>query len=546
MISRDSDGIWQALRRDRPAQLGAALLVAVFVPYLVSGLEQKTLQLYGDLYLDVPLLVFLVVLVHRTARAVPQGADRRFWYLVEAALGCWLVVRIINIAWWWGASWGVVTESDVTSDVLYLGFYLLLAVALETHPHRRPPRPARLMVRTIEAAGALVVVFTLVSYFVIIPLAVNPAAYDTRVPSVLLYATLDGYLVARLTALRYSRPPAPWDRVYHWMLLTAWLWLVTDALEALFWAEIVPWVAVGTILDAVWLPPFATMMVAARIPVVWAPGGREWVTTVAAGRDPLAGVWGGPVALYAVALPLLHFALYGIGALDPVSRGPREVLSFAAIAGLAAMAWLYHRMVEGENRRLAADLRALSAQLHPHFLFNTLNSLAALVGRNAAAAEEGLVRVGALLRYTLNEAEGARVFLREEWTFTCGYLELERLRLGERLSVQAELDEAAAACLVPRFIVQPLAENAVRHGAAAGGAVRIELRAWIERDVLRILVTDDGPGTELDRVSRSHGLGLRGVQAQLEAHYGPRATLDVATAPGAGFRAAIQLPADTD
>lgn len=544
----DPDAVWPALRQDRLALFGGALLLAVAIPYFVPRLGADTLEVYGDFYSDTPLIVFLILLSQMAARATPHVSERRFWHLVSGALGCWLAVRAINIGWLLNLPLGGVVESDVTGDVIYIGFYLFLAVALEIQPHRRRPRTARVAQRAIKAAGAIVMLLALVTYFVIIPWAVNPAAYETWVPSLLLYVTLDAYLILRLAGLAYSRPGKLWGRVYRWMLLTAGLWLVTDALETLFYAGVLPWVRTGTLLDLVWLPPFATMMVAARTPVHWRrSGGGGSAMDAAITADPLARLWGGPLVLYAVALPLIHFGLYGIAALDPVSRVPRENLSFVAIAVLAALAWRYQRLIEGENRRLAADLRALAAQLRPHFLFNTLNSLSALLRRDPSAAEGGLIGLGNLLRYTLEETRGELVHLAEEWKFTCAYLELERLRLGEQLSLKAELADEAAGCLVPRFILQPLVENAVRHAAAArSGGARIEIRAWAEGEAVRIVVNDDGPGADPAAVMVAPGLGLRAVQAQLDAHYGDRAVLDIQTAPGAGFRAAVRLPAEVD
>lgn len=548
MGTGDPSRLWSVLRRDPLARFGAMLLLAVTIPYFVPGLDPDALEIYADFYSDTPLIVFLIALALVAARSAPHARDRRFWHLVTAAFVCWLATRAIDIAWWYGLPFGALVNSDVTGDVLYIGFYLFLALALEMQPHRHPARSGRAAQRAIKAAGAIVVVFALATYFIIIPRAVNPAAYETWVPSLLLYVTLDAYLIARLAALRLSRSGAPWERVYHWMLLTAGCWLVTDAIEALFYAGAVPWVRSGTFLDFLWLPPFATMTVAARAPVHWRRfGGTRTALEGGAAYDPLSGLWGGPLVLYAVALPLLHFGLYGLGALDPVSRFPREVLSFGAIAVLAVLATRYQYLVERENRRLAADLRALAAQLHPHFLFNALTSLSVLLRRDPSEAEHGLVRLGKLLRYTLGATGGEVVHLSEEWSFTGAYLELERLRLGERLSWREELDDAAAACLVPRFIVQPLVENAVRHAAAVqSGATRIEMRGWREGGTLHIAVQDDGPGADPASVTLAAGLGLRAVQAQLDAHYDARAVLEVQTAPGAGFRVALRVPVEPD
>lgn len=297
--------------------------------------------------------------------------------------------------------------------------------------------------------------------------------------------------------------------------------------------------------------------------IVWFVG---WATLAAAGREATSGV--SPVAtgeqrervaraIRRIIVPAAAVFLAGAG-IDAtvrayVSSESRALLGLMGIVlalriGNALLAAERHA---NERRRVEvaaqeARLRALVSQLHPHFIFNMLNSLSVLLRRDPAAAENGLLGLGKLLRYTLEEGEAERVQLADEWKFSCSYLELERLRLGDRLEVRAQLDDDAAACLVPRFIVQPLVENAVRHAASARReGARIEVRAWIERTRLRITVSDDGPGIDPDCLSQSPGLGLRAVRAQLEAHYGHRAALDINTAPDAGFRVSVDLPAET-
>jgi signal transduction histidine kinase len=189
-----------------------------------------------------------------------------------------------------------------------------------------------------------------------------------------------------------------------------------------------------------------------------------------------------------------------------------------------------------------AQLGALRAQLNPHFLFNALHSLAALVRHDAERAEEALERLGGLLRYALDEA-GERVPLEQEWDFMRDYLRLEQLRLGERLRVEESCDPEARGALVPPFTLQPLVENAVRHGVArvpAGGRVRVT--AGVRDDRLTLRVEDDGPGCTPGEWASASGLGLRSLRERLAAGYGGTARLEVATSPGGGFSAAVELP----
>jgi LytS/YehU family sensor histidine kinase len=175
-----------------------------------------------------------------------------------------------------------------------------------------------------------------------------------------------------------------------------------------------------------------------------------------------------------------------------------------------------------EARLLAeqAHLVALRAQVNPHFLFNALHSVAALVSSDPHRAEEALECLGDLLRYALGTE--SEVLLAQEWAFTKNYLSFEQLRLGDRLRLDTVVDADALSVLVPPLILQPIVENAVRHGIAdrpEGG--HITLCSRIEHDRLILRVTDDGRGAK----SEGDGLGLSSVRRRLAALYGERATV---------------------
>jgi signal transduction histidine kinase len=224
---------------------------------------------------------------------------------------------------------------------------------------------------------------------------------------------------------------------------------------------------------------------------------------------------------------LVYSWLYGLLAGVAYALRAQERLRAGALAAARA-----------EALAMDAQLRALRAQLNPHFLFNALHSLGALVHHDRAGAEEALDRLGELLRYALDEAAGDTVALAEEWAFVRNYLALETLRLGPRLRVEAELDEEALECRVPPFVLQPLVENAVRHAVAPrveGGCVTISAR--MEGGALVICVQDDGPGANPEAAERGKGLGLRALRERIATR------LEIATAPGKGFRATVTLPA---
>ena len=212
-----------------------------------------------------------------------------------------------------------------------------------------------------------------------------------------------------------------------------------------------------------------------------------------------------------------------------------------------------------ESLRTRAELEALRAQLNPHFLFNTLHTLMALLRRDPSAAEDALERFAGLLRHVLNLRRESLaggdgpddVPLGDEWEFVRNYLALEGLRLGARLRVVAEVDEGTLRCPVPAFTLQPLVENAIKHGIAPradGGTLRIHAayESGPAGDTLRIEIADDGAGASTERLSEAGGLGLRVVRHRLEIRYGGRAEFRVDTAPGAGFGVIMRLPVETD
>jgi signal transduction histidine kinase len=206
------------------------------------------------------------------------------------------------------------------------------------------------------------------------------------------------------------------------------------------------------------------------------------------------------------------------------------------------------RAAEAEALRSRAELAALRARLNPHFLFNTLHSLLALVRVNPRQAEEAMERFGDLLRYSLEVSDGGEErSLRQEWELVETYLELEKLRLGERLRIRARLDPAAADARVPALTLQPLVENAVRHAIAprAGGGT-IELRGTLDNGEVVVRVADDGPGASPEALAAGTGLGLRLVRERLERLYEREARMELARTEGGGLSVTLRIPREID
>jgi two-component system LytT family sensor kinase len=250
---------------------------------------------------------------------------------------------------------------------------------------------------------------------------------------------------------------------------------------------------------------------------------------------------------------------------DPVSRAPRPTLRLVAFKSqfslplywvlvgvahtLAAMGALRER--EQQAAQLAAhlaqaQLAGLRTQLQPHFLFNTLNSIAALIPQNARLATEMVLNLSDLLRMTLREPQRLEIPLREELTLLQHYVDIQRLRFGERLAFQVEITEEAREVGVPPLVLQPLVENAIRHGLEASDQPElITVLGRIQGPHLVLQVTNtfraapDGARSS----PPSTGLGLANTQARLRAQFGEHQSFQAGPLPDGGFQVTLHTPA---
>jgi len=230
-------------------------------------------------------------------------------------------------------------------------------------------------------------------------------------------------------------------------------------------------------------------------------------------------------------------------------------LAIYLIVMTAAHALAYYRRAEDRDRQALAltaglnqaRLDALRLQLQPHFLFNTLNAISTLVHRDADAADELISDLSDLLRASL-ENKDHEVPLAREIELLDRYLAIEQTRLGSRLRIVRDIDPAATAALVPTFLLQPLAENAIRHGLeprAAPGTLTISARR--DGAELRLAVTDDGVGlgVKAARTAR-HGIGLSNSEERLRTLHNGRARLELISPPEGGVRVEVVLPFCTE
>lgn len=229
---------------------------------------------------------------------------------------------------------------------------------------------------------------------------------------------------------------------------------------------------------------------------------------------------------------------------------PEFLTTFLGFAGIAYASDYVRRSrtAELQKARLRTELtrsrlQLLRGQLHPHFLFNTLHSVSALLYDNPAAAERMLAGLRDLLRAALSDPDVQMVTLREELDFLKAYVEIEQTRLGGRLRVSWEVAAELERLPVPRLLLQPLVENAIRHGVAprrSGGTVRVVARYEGEGAVLE--VHDDGVGLPPGWAPRPGAVGLANTRARIQDHYPEGGAFALANAPGGGVVARVRVP----
>jgi two-component sensor histidine kinase len=240
--------------------------------------------------------------------------------------------------------------------------------------------------------------------------------------------------------------------------------------------------------------------------------------------------------------------------ISPLDEGAKLLL-LAVAGGIStyATAW-YERLLVShelqardrlnlESRLTLAQLQALKHQLQPHFLFNTLNTITALIGTDARAAEGVVTRLSELLRVSLYDSADHEVSLARELEVLQLYVDIQHIRFPDRLHVELRASHEARLALVPNLVLQPLVENAIRHGIApraAGG--RVLVLAERDGELLRIRVSDDGVGARADRLPLREGVGLGNTRERLRHLYGARHEFHVGPDQHGGFVVSIAIP----
>jgi two-component sensor histidine kinase len=284
------------------------------------------------------------------------------------------------------------------------------------------------------------------------------------------------------------------------------------------------------------------------------PVGRRWLRIAATGLAIMAAhvaVATAATVLFQPYVPVQTFTWMG-ALVSQALAGPGDIIPYAVLLLIGASVAAYHRArtLEIRESRLEADLAraqldALRLEIEPHFLFNTLNSIASLIrSRSSDRALAMLIGLSDLLRTTVDGARTQTTTLGEEVVFATRYIELQRTRFSDRLDVHYAISPDSEGCAVPAFLLQPLVENAFRHGIAKrSGPCRLELGSAVRDGELHLWVRDDGAGLPADFTVTEHaGTGLRNTRLRLHRLYDGAARLELEPAASGGTVAHIRLP----
>ena len=254
------------------------------------------------------------------------------------------------------------------------------------------------------------------------------------------------------------------------------------------------------------------------------------------------------------------FPLLGLGGYDygiMVFRYPMEfsgdLRGYAIIVGFF---YFFRRLRQAQQREIVAaqlearlaeaQLENLRLQLNPHFLFNTLNMISAIMYEDVKTADAMIARLSDLLRFTLRAESKPEIRFAEELEITSLYLEIMKARFEDKLQVNYEVETGVQEALIPQLILQPLVENAVRHGMNEESGLQISLKAAREKDELVIHIRDTGPGIANEEVRRvTAGIGLGNTRTRLQQLYGSEQRFEIASQPGRGTDITLTLPYKT-
>ncbi len=364
--------------RDRWVQVGTIVWVVSILPSLFPILSADLTYTYADQYSDVGMLLLTLAAAGIAIRRAESGRERQFWALLCVTLGSWLSVRALFVVvpyegWGW--------SHDLLSDLLYLGGYLAIGLGLERRPDRVPPPGPRVRLQNLEATGALIFGFGVLTYFVLIPSVFDPEAYASWVPSLLLYAVLDAFLFTRVVMIRRSTTTTGWYETFTLLAAVIAFWFVGDIAEGLSYMEVVPWVDPGTSLDLLWHIPTLLLLVCIRTRSRGRVFDRPFGDGKAAEHHLVPQPTGRLIAL-ALALPLIHVLSGLLTEGPPATLEARSILLVVLISAMAALLYEHDRLRRRITEGLEADRRSINDQLQAGQRLEAVGRLAAGVAHD--------------------------------------------------------------------------------------------------------------------------------------------------------------------
>ena len=324
------------------------------------------------------------------------------------------------------------------------------------------------------------------------------------------------------------------------VLAQEWPWALLQFPRWMTWALVTPFVFYAArrfpfrrerLASYIWVHLGIAMMISAAIEIVWLQ-----ISLALQGYLE-------PAALERARTNWVEMYSFAV-----LSRLVGGAFTYAAVLGVAT-ALQYQRQARERETRAAqleaqlalAQVQALKMQVHPHFLFNTLHAVTVLIREDPAAATRVVTRLGDLLRLTLSRATTAQVSFRRELEILTLYLDIERTRFHDRLEIEYDVQPATLGALVPDLVLQPLVENAIRHGVSPNpGVGRIQVHSRRDGDWLALEIRDNGAGLPSERIT--DGIGLTTTRARLERLYGDRQELTLSNLPEGGCVARIRIP----
>ncbi len=333
-------------------------LLFLYVLYVLPGSPLASITYVYEGKGLIPMLVLGMLAPWAGLPGVRDRRERLFWLCWTGALGVVLIVRLLYLV---DPELEQHDTGALTQDVLYLTFYLLMILSIQLKPDRPETEGGHWPVHPLEIAGTGVFVLVLLVYFIGVPHFLAPWEYDTWIPSLVMYWTLDCFIFLSLLYLRQTSAEAGWRILYTWLALAVLCWIFTDFAEILYYADIHTAETYG-LLDYLWYAPWLFIGIAGRVRVEPAPEvlGAGRLPRPAPSREGRSRA--GWLVIAALALPVIHFGVDLAGFMDPDTRFLRELLVLVSLLALLGLAYFHQRAIENRVAVLAWEKEEAEAR----------------------------------------------------------------------------------------------------------------------------------------------------------------------------------------